>query len=91
MTPSNSDPESIIPYLVARIQRCLAEDGRTNLLDIQVKVRGGKLFLLGKVESEERRRAAEEVAREMAPPRTPLVNELSVSQYMTPPDEETRI
>lgn len=87
METQRSHPESI-PYVVARIRQRLAEDGRTNLLDIQVKLAAGKLFLLGRVESEERRRAAAEVALEAAPPGTRLVNELWVGQYLPPPDTE---
>lgn len=91
MEISNHHLESIVPYLVARIRQCLAEDARTNLLDVQVKVRAGKLFLLGRVESQERRRAAEEVARESVPPGTPIVNDLLIFEYMVPPDEGENI
>ncbi|MFC7648461.1 hypothetical protein ACFQX6_54485 [Streptosporangium lutulentum] len=36
-------------YVAARVQRALAEDERTNELGILVDIRGGQLFLRGRV------------------------------------------
>jgi hypothetical protein len=68
-------------YLVARVRQLLAEDGRTNLLDVQVRIVGNKLFLAGSVESSMRRQAAETVAREVVPPEMDIINEICVETY----------
>lgn len=75
-------------YVVGRIREALAEDPRTNLLDVQVKVLGAVVYLLGTVESADRRAAAEEVARETMPADVSLVNELWVDDYGTVPSRE---
>jgi osmotically-inducible protein OsmY len=78
-----------IKYLVARIRQALAEDERTNLLDLQVNILGGKVFLNGQVDSPDRRRAAEEVTREVVPSEMAVVNELWLASYNAPPETET--
>ncbi len=75
-------------YLVARIRQALAEDERTNVLDLQISVAADKVFLLGWVDSPERRRAAEEVVREIAPPELTVKNELWIPSYDQPPQME---
>jgi osmotically-inducible protein OsmY len=70
-----------VKYLVARIREALAEDPRTNVLDIEVKISGDQLFLLGPVESHERREAVEAVVRESIPVEWAIVNELWVPDY----------
>jgi osmotically-inducible protein OsmY len=77
-----------VKYVVAHVREALAEDERTNLLDVQVRVEAGKLYLFGQVVSRERREAAEQVAREIAPPDMPLVNELWVETYLEPSEPE---
>jgi osmotically-inducible protein OsmY len=76
-------------YLVARVHEALAMDDRTNALDVQVLFSGGKIYILGQVSSAERRRAAEEVAREVLPSNTKLVNELWVQTFSEPTEPET--
>jgi hypothetical protein len=82
-----TDPEPT-KYLVARITEALAQDERTNALDVQVLLSGGKVFILGRVSSSERRRAAEQVVREVLPPNTSLVNELCVQTFSEPTEPE---
>ncbi|HEY8521634.1 MAG TPA: BON domain-containing protein [Gammaproteobacteria bacterium] len=76
-------------HLVGRIREALATDPRTNVLDITIKVVGGKAFIMGEVTSEERRQAAHEVAREVLPPGMELVDELWIAKYDGPRRPET--
>ncbi len=76
-------------HLVGRIREALATDPRTNVLDVIVKVAGGKAHLMGEVSSEERKRAACEVAREVLPPDVELVDELWIAKYTEPGTPET--
>ncbi len=78
-----------VKYLVGRLRQALAEDPRTNLLDVQITIRAGKAFLMGQVESAELRSAAEDVAREQLPSDLLLVNELWITTYGQPPEQET--
>lgn len=71
-------------YLEARIREALATDDRTNYLDPQITIAAGKVFLMGRVESEERRSYAELVAREIAPAGMQIINEISVERYDAP-------
>ncbi len=75
-------------YLVARVREALAEDPRLNELDIQVTVAAGKVFLLGEVASQERRRQAAIVAAEVLPEGIGLVNNLHVARYTESSDVE---
>jgi hypothetical protein len=75
-------------HLVARIREALAEDPRLNELDIQVTITAGKVFLLGEVNSEERRRIATQVAAEIIPDDMELVNDLWVAHYKESPETE---
>ncbi len=68
-------------YLVARVSEALAEDARLNELDIQVTMAAGKVFLLGEVASEERRRTASTVASAVLPEGVEIVNNLHVARY----------
>jgi hypothetical protein len=76
-------------YLVGQVLAALAEDPRTNVLDLQVRVAGGRVILLGVVSSSERRRAAERVARETVPREIAVVSELCVPDYDGTPETET--
>lgn len=68
-------------YLPGHIKEALATDERTHLLDINVVVTDGRVFLLGLVPCERRRLAAELVARELTPEHMVLVNSLCVENY----------
>jgi len=76
-------------HLIGRIREALATDPRTNVLDITIKVTGGKAFLIGEVASEERKRAAADVVGEMLPPDVELVDELWIATYNEPGQPET--
>lgn len=54
-------------YVSQRLRDRLAADGRVNALGVEVTVRGGDVFLSGAVETEERRRAIADIAREELP------------------------
>jgi osmotically-inducible protein OsmY len=54
-------------YVAERLRRRLAEDGRVNVLGIDVSVRGRDVFVSGSVPTEERRRAADDLAHEELP------------------------
>ncbi len=76
-----------VKYLVGRLRQALAEDPRTNILDVQITIRAGKAFLMGQVDSQAIKEAVEVVAREALPPDLDLINELWVATYGLPPTE----
>ena len=76
-------------HLVGRIREALATDPRTNVLDITIKVAGGKAFLIGEVTSDERKQAAGDVVREVLPPDYELIDELWIAKYNHPGRPET--
>ena len=71
-------------HLVGRIREALATDPRTNVLDITIKVAGGKAFVIGEVTSAERKHAAREVVSEVLPPQMELIDELWIAKYEEP-------
>jgi len=82
------DPDK---YLEAHIREAVGADERTNLLDLQVTITAGKVFLLGAVESEERRSAVEMVVREVTPAELEIINEMSIEPFDAPSTSEERI
>ncbi len=76
-----------VKYLVGRLRQALAEDPRTNILDVQITIRAGKAFLMGQVDSQAIKEAVDAVAREALPPDIDLVNELWVATYGMPRTE----
>ncbi len=66
-------------YELKHIEQRLAEDDRTSELSVQVEERGGRLFVRGRVSSEERRRAVLAVVRELSRGRA-VVDETSCSE-----------
>lgn len=52
-------------YQLLDVERRLAEDPRTAELGVHLVEHGGRLFVRGRVSSEERRRVALEIVREM--------------------------
>ena len=77
-----------IDYLAAHVVQALAEDRRSCILGVQVEVVATKLYLIGQVETEERRRAAEIVASELVPEGVEVVNQLWVPSYERPLEAE---
>ena len=80
--------QSTFKYLEAHVREALAEDDRCNMLDVQIRVADQRVFLIGVVESEERRLAAEEVVREHLPTAMEVVNQLCVAKYERPTEAE---
>jgi osmotically-inducible protein OsmY len=76
------------PYLLGRIQEALARDPRLGELELDVRVVGARVFLSGRVVTEERSRAAVEVVREVAPDHE-VSNQLTVVSEPGPGSEET--
>ncbi|MEV0586145.1 BON domain-containing protein [Nonomuraea sp. NPDC050310] len=74
-------------YIAARVQKALAEDGRTHELGIRVDVRGDQVFLRGQVSGEEHRRVIGEVAQETAPD-LHVHNEIKVVDVTRPGEDE---
>jgi osmotically-inducible protein OsmY len=74
-------------YVVARIQDALAQDPRTGELELDVRIAGGRVFLAGAVATEERRKAVEQVVREVVPD-LHVLNELSVTENQGPGPSE---
>jgi len=70
-------------YLVGRIQAALAAHPRTNKLDVKVMIAGGKIHLMGRTSTEERRHAIAEVVAE-AVPDMDVRNELTVIEIGSP-------
>jgi len=62
-----SNAEEPKHYLVQRIREALAHDPRVSELELQVTVRGSKVFVAGAVPTEDRRQAVTEVVQESAP------------------------
>jgi hypothetical protein len=74
----------VIPpeHRIGRLLQLLARDPRTNLLDVQIRIAGNRVFIAGRVESDSLRMAAEQVLREALPPEIQVVNNLSVTAYV---------
>lgn len=65
------------PYLIEHVRCAMAEDPRVGEPAVRVFAIAGRIWLEGAVTSEERRRAAETVVREIAPG-VEVKNELQV-------------
>lgn len=83
------DRSQPVTFLVGRLREALAEDPRTNSLDIQVTIAAGKVFLIGDVGTPEMRHAAECVVRELVPEGHVIVNELEVVPWRESGRSET--
>ena len=80
----DSEPKQ---YVIERVRDALAHDARVAERDVHVRVLGPRLYLQGSVTTAERRDAATQVAREVAPDHQ-VVNDLSVVGYTEPSEEE---
>ena len=69
-------------YRVGHLRQLLAKDPRTNILDVEVRIVGDRVFLRGNVESDALRAAAAVVVREAIPPEMEVVNEVWVTAYV---------
>jgi hypothetical protein len=69
-------------YRAGQLRLLLARDPRTNLLDVEVRIVGRRVFIAGTVESATLRVAAEQVIREAIPPNMEIVNNVWVTEYV---------
>jgi hypothetical protein len=69
-------------YMVGHLRQLLAKDPRTNLLDVEVRIVGHRVFITCTVESAVLRASAEEVVREAIPPEMEVVNDIWVTEYV---------
>lgn len=76
-----------IQYDLAHLRERIAEDRKTNELDVQVEQDGNHILLKGEVMVAERRKAVEEIARESFPGFT-IENQIRVIEYIEPPGTE---
>ncbi len=67
-------------YVIERVHRALAEDPRANVLDVEVTLAGGRVFLTGDVATQARKDAIAEVVRELLPDHE-VCNETTVVSY----------
>ncbi len=74
-------------YLVAHLREKIAEDSRTNELDIQIDQEDDKILLRGEVSVPERRKAVEQIAHEVAP-NAMIENQIRVSHFEEPSEIE---
>jgi hypothetical protein len=72
-------------YVIERVHRALAQDPRVNILDVEVTVAGGRVFLSGEVPTPTRKEAISEVVRELLPDHE-VCNETTVTA-LTPAAE----
>jgi predicted nucleotidyltransferase len=80
-------PKQAGPYRVAHLREKLAEDARTNELDILIEQSGNKVLLRGDVPVAERKEAAEEIAREVFP-ECEVENQIRVFHLASPSETE---
>jgi hypothetical protein len=69
-------------YLVGHLRQKLAQDPRTNLIDVQVRIVGKRVFITGTVESATLPASVEEVVREAVPAEMEVINQLCVVNYV---------
>jgi predicted nucleotidyltransferase len=75
-------------YAVSHLRECLAEDERTNELDIQIDQSPGRLLLRGEVTAPHRREAVAQIARECFPT-AQIENQIRVLDLPEPYEAET--
>ena len=75
------------PVGVGRLRAALAEDPRTNELDIQIEQSGKKLLIRGEVQTVARKNAVSEIAKEKFPD-FEIENQLEVSTFTSPSETE---
>ncbi len=81
--------EEPVKYLVARVREALAQDERTNVLDVQVRIAGEHVYLMGTLEGDSRKDAVQAVVEEILPEGMKLHNNITVVCYSSEPSEET--
>ena len=76
-------------HLVGHIREALATEPRTNVLDVAIKVAGGKAFIIGEVASHARKQAVRQVVSEVLPSDIEMVDELWIAKYTEPEGPES--
>lgn len=76
-----------LAYAIAHLREKLAEDDRTNELDIKIEQSDDKVFLRGEVQQKERREAVEKITKEILKG-YPFTNEIRVSSFEEPTESE---
>jgi osmotically-inducible protein OsmY len=74
-------------YLVQQVREALAHDPRVSELEIDVKIRGNRVFLKGSVATSERREAITEIVRVVLPDHE-IKNETVVEALPEEPEVE---
>jgi len=90
-SPSRNALKSVLPridhYAVARLREKLAEDSRTNELDIQIEHSENKILLRGEVMTQERRDSVVRIAQETFP-NCQLESQIRISHFAEPVESE---
>lgn len=68
-------------YIVARVLEGLAQDPRTNVMDIHVRVTDDAVLIMGTIEGEKRHEAVIAVVRELTPPDMRVEDHLEIISY----------
>jgi predicted nucleotidyltransferase len=85
--PQKRAPDLEKTYGVGHLREWLAQDPRTNELDIQIEEAGEKILLRGEVQYDDRRQAVEKVAKECFP-RAVIENQIRVQVISHPSEAE---
>ncbi len=95
-TPQASPPRSLQvsaaapqrrEYVVAHLRECLAEDPRTNELDIHIDNDSDRILLRGEVSSADRRESVQQIAMECFPG-IRVENQIRVTEFSEPAESE---
>ncbi len=86
--PSTPMREGMPVYLVGHIQDSLANDPRTAALDVQLKLGNNRILVKGECQSDDARRAIEEIVRHRAPTGYDVDNQVRVTEMRAPEAEE---
>ena len=74
-------------YAVSHLRECLAEDCRTNELDVQIEHAGNRILLRGEVAAIDRREAVERIAHECFP-EAAIENQIRIAMFQVPVEAE---
>ncbi|MEW6055059.1 MAG: nucleotidyltransferase [Bdellovibrionota bacterium] len=74
-------------YVVGKVKDALTQDARTGQQDLKIMVEGNHLLIRGEAQTEEQRRAIEEVVHENAP-QYEIDNKVTISKLSAPEGEE---
>lgn len=69
-------------HRAGNLRQLIAKDPRTNVLDVEVRIVGNRVHLVGTVEDAALRASVEEVVREAIPAEMEVVNDIWVTAYV---------